>query len=510
MKKSLYVIFALACFAMTLSSCNKDDVQSSYAVKFIASPGSFLPGQDSVFQVSVGETVNQPVPAPVCADSYLAGWYTDNSFRCRWDFDTPISKNMNLVAKWVREFVLVTFDANGGVFTDGKTTYVDTLAQGALLTEYPLPVRALHTFTGWFTDKECLNPWDARKDVFTENVTLYAGWETKAPLVNTLKLVFSTDNSVVGTSLLQYEYDSDDFFKAINLYSGQMPWMGFLLSSEQDRNNEVLSMEATSGAALDTLSGISISGDNDFSSAYAPSLFFEPDGNRADMMAYTDGSGVLTRVGYMCFSDESVFADSVVFEHLFARVDSTKTEMSTRNEESVSLKMALTYDNNGFIKSVTTFPSIATGEESSTLISDVEVDETLGCYLSFKLSLSENMTASVKYVYSESSVVNNALPIFNPTVIAAIAMEKAFSEMSGSPFGPYAQTLGMFLMHMPYMGASSLFLPSEIVVTTTTTEKTQQVKIPVSVTIDNWKDVISNISFSYVGNAITAEYTYFE
>ena len=66
-------------------------------------------------------------------DGYtLDGWYTDEGFTSRWDFDTPVTEDMSLYAKWVISTYTVTYYANGA--TSGTAPDSQTKTYGVDLT----------------------------------------------------------------------------------------------------------------------------------------------------------------------------------------------------------------------------------------------------------------------------------------------------------------------------------------------------------------------------------------
>lgn len=65
----------------------------------------------------------------------------------------------------------VRFDPNGGTaVADVKVMHAETIAPPQV------PVREGWTFTGWYTDPACTQPWDMDRDTVTGSMTLYAGW----------------------------------------------------------------------------------------------------------------------------------------------------------------------------------------------------------------------------------------------------------------------------------------------------------------------------------------------
>lgn len=72
----------------------------------------------------------------------------------------------------------ITFNSNGGTFAEDATekvyAYQTDMVPDMSFVETPTRGSG-YTFTGWFTDRNCNNPWDPQT-VITKAVTLYAGW----------------------------------------------------------------------------------------------------------------------------------------------------------------------------------------------------------------------------------------------------------------------------------------------------------------------------------------------
>jgi uncharacterized repeat protein (TIGR02543 family) len=66
----------------------------------------------------------------------------------------------------------VRFDSKGGS---------DVPAQTQMYGEYleipEPPTREGYSFTGWYTDAACFEPWDIENRTIEMDITLYAGWE---------------------------------------------------------------------------------------------------------------------------------------------------------------------------------------------------------------------------------------------------------------------------------------------------------------------------------------------
>ena len=138
-----------------------------YTITFNSNDGTSVESQN----VNAGEKLEEPTPAPTKVGFTFDGWYEDSTFSTKFDFNTPITDNMTLYAKWTENKYTLTFDANGGS---------GTMAPKADLTgEYTLPANEFTApsgkqFKGWSltTDGAIVT-----KVAMTENRTVYAIWE---------------------------------------------------------------------------------------------------------------------------------------------------------------------------------------------------------------------------------------------------------------------------------------------------------------------------------------------
>lgn len=72
----------------------------------------------------------------------------------------------------------VTYDANGGEFYDGETSFIiNNLSDNALLTTPISPNKSGYKFSGWSKGKYVNEIWDFETDTVTNDLTLYALWE---------------------------------------------------------------------------------------------------------------------------------------------------------------------------------------------------------------------------------------------------------------------------------------------------------------------------------------------
>ena len=138
-----------------------------YTITFNSNDGTSVASQN----VNAGEKLTEPTPAPTKEGFTFDGWYEDSTFSKKFDFNTPITDNMTLYAKWTENKYTLTFDANGG---SGTMTPVTDLTG-----EYTLPANEFTApsgkqFKGWSltTDGAIVTKVD-----MTENRTVYAIWE---------------------------------------------------------------------------------------------------------------------------------------------------------------------------------------------------------------------------------------------------------------------------------------------------------------------------------------------
>ncbi|PKV04444.1 L,D-transpeptidase catalytic domain-containing protein, partial [Bifidobacterium pseudolongum subsp. globosum] len=139
--------------------------QRPYNVIFNSNGGSAV----APATVEAGQKAAQPAN-PTRTGYAFAGWYTAKNGGTRYDFDTPVTADVTLYARWTINKYTVTFDANGG--TTVKTA---TVEHGQKVTQPAAPTRTGYTFTGWYTAKTGGSKYDFAKPI-TADITLYAQW----------------------------------------------------------------------------------------------------------------------------------------------------------------------------------------------------------------------------------------------------------------------------------------------------------------------------------------------
>ena len=139
-----------------------------YTITFNSNDGTSVAPQN----VNAGEKLTEPTPAPTKAGFTFDGWYEDSTFSTKFNFDTPITDNMTLYAKWTENKYTLTFDANGGTGTMADVTDVSG--------EYTLPANGFTApagkqFKAWSVGGVEKAVGD--KITVTANTTVTAVWE---------------------------------------------------------------------------------------------------------------------------------------------------------------------------------------------------------------------------------------------------------------------------------------------------------------------------------------------
>ena len=138
---------------------------NKYTISFEENGGSEVNNQT----ITYGKTVSQVYPERV--GYTFAGWYTDPELKYAYNFDTVVKNDFTLYAKWNRNKYSIQFNTNGGTSVASQKVYYQSK-----VTEPESPTKEGYTFTGWFTENECINKYDFNTLV-TKSVTLYAGWK---------------------------------------------------------------------------------------------------------------------------------------------------------------------------------------------------------------------------------------------------------------------------------------------------------------------------------------------
>jgi len=151
---------------------------NEYTVSFDADGGSVV---DSL-TVKHGEAAAKPAD-PTKEGYTFAGWFAGDA---AYVFDTAVTADVALKAKWTINEYTVIFDAD-----NGSEATSETVEYGAVATKPADPVKEGYTFAGWFAG-DAAYVFDT---AVTANVTLKAKWT-----INEYTVIFDADNGSEATS----------------------------------------------------------------------------------------------------------------------------------------------------------------------------------------------------------------------------------------------------------------------------------------------------------------------
>ena len=129
-------------------------------------------------RVCDGDKVEKP-DDPTKTDVVFDGWYDDSQLTSEYDFDTAVTSNTTLYAKWVDDVAIeatVTFETNGGTeITSQKVALGETATRPD-----PDPVKENFEFDNWYEDPELTTLYDFATPV-NQDITIYAKWNEAIP-----------------------------------------------------------------------------------------------------------------------------------------------------------------------------------------------------------------------------------------------------------------------------------------------------------------------------------------
>ena len=144
------------------------------------------------------------------------GWYLDNS-TTEFNFNTPITANITLYAKYTLSKYTVTFNVNGGSLVQNQQIEYNKLANEVTTTKQH------YTFEGWYTDSSLTNEFNFTTPI-TENITLYAKWVEN----NKYTITFITDDVTYLTTTV---YENELLTKPANPTKDDLSFEGWYTDS---------------------------------------------------------------------------------------------------------------------------------------------------------------------------------------------------------------------------------------------------------------------------------------
>ena len=175
----------------------KDDIiPTTYTVSFDTNGGSTVSSQT----VNGGGKAIKP-SNPTKSGYTFAGWYTTQALTEEFNFNTQISSNITLYAKWTEEnqgtttqnttTYTVSFDTNGG-----STVSSQTVNEGAKAKKPSNPTKSGYTFAGWYTTQTLTTEFNFDTEI-NSNTTIYAKWNKQDENVSDKKLPKTGENDFI-------------------------------------------------------------------------------------------------------------------------------------------------------------------------------------------------------------------------------------------------------------------------------------------------------------------------
>lgn len=121
--------------------------------------------------VKEGNSVGEP-ENPVKDGYQFDGWYTDVNCTDKYDFNTVVSADLTLYAKWLAKYT-VSFDTDGGSTVESQTVVTGNKATKPAVN----PTKKGYNFVGWYTDNTYTTEFDFENTIITDNTTIYAKFE---------------------------------------------------------------------------------------------------------------------------------------------------------------------------------------------------------------------------------------------------------------------------------------------------------------------------------------------
>ncbi|MCT6918806.1 MAG: InlB B-repeat-containing protein, partial [Bifidobacteriales bacterium] len=137
-------------------------------MSFDVDGGSTIPAQT----IAHGEKATEP-PPPTKAGHTFVGWYTSSMGNTAFNFDTTITGDTMIYAKWnpVTVTHTVSFDVAGGSAVSNQMV----VHEGKASQPTKAPTKAGYTFGGWYTNNAYTTPYNFNT-VITANTVIYAKW----------------------------------------------------------------------------------------------------------------------------------------------------------------------------------------------------------------------------------------------------------------------------------------------------------------------------------------------
>lgn len=146
---------------------------NKYTVQFVSEHGSF---KDQTIEHGKPIDTDKLTP-PIVEGFTFDGWYADKAHETKFDFNTQITSDTKVYAKWTAKDYEVSFITEHGDAPDSQNVkYNETAKDPGKLKEEG------YTFIGWYTDHTCTTEFNFSTPI-TGDTKVYAKWEKNAPVL---------------------------------------------------------------------------------------------------------------------------------------------------------------------------------------------------------------------------------------------------------------------------------------------------------------------------------------
>ena len=147
---------------------------NKYTVQFVSDHGSFA---DQTIEHGKPIDTSKLTPPPTVEGFTFDGWYADEAYNTTFDFNTSITSNTTVYAKWTAKDYEVSFITEYGDAPISQNVKYNNPATdpGELTAEG-------YTFIGWYTDDTHTKEFDFSTPI-TGDTKVYAKWEKNAPVL---------------------------------------------------------------------------------------------------------------------------------------------------------------------------------------------------------------------------------------------------------------------------------------------------------------------------------------
>ncbi|MGM9971510.1 MAG: InlB B-repeat-containing protein, partial [Anaeroplasmataceae bacterium] len=145
---------------------------NTYIVEFEVLDGTYIAPQT----VEYNTAATKPSTDPERNGYRFIGWYTSDDYSQLYDFDSLVTSNIIIYAKWVEDAsqVVNTYDVTL-VFNNGEENEVCNVKENTVFGTPTEPTKTGYTFVGWYSDVSLSTAYDFSTTV-TSDITLYAKW----------------------------------------------------------------------------------------------------------------------------------------------------------------------------------------------------------------------------------------------------------------------------------------------------------------------------------------------